>query len=57
MRYLGDQSNGQIAAALGIAEGTVKRNVHDGVRALAAALGADPDEEELADVVVKEVTR
>ena len=57
LRYLADQSVAEIAAALGIADGTVKRNVYDGVRALAAALGTDPDAEELADVVVKEVTR
>ncbi|MGC4176087.1 RNA polymerase sigma factor [Demequina sp.] len=55
LRYLSDQSIAQISDALGIAEGTVKRNVYDGVRALAAALGTDADEEDLADVVVKEV--
>lgn len=55
LRYLADQSVAEIASALGIAEGTVKRNVYDGVRALAAALGTDESTEDLTDVVVKEV--
>ena len=55
LRYLADQSVVEIATALGIAEGTVKRNVYDGVRALAAALGTEDSADDFADVVVKEV--
>ena len=54
LRYLADQSSVQIAATLGIAEGTVRRNIHDGVRALAEALGTSASTEELADVLAKE---
>ena len=56
LRYLADQTYGQIAHTLGIAEGTVKRNVHDGVAALGAALGTTASVEDHADVIVKETT-
>jgi RNA polymerase sigma factor (sigma-70 family) len=39
LRYLADQSLAQTADALHLSQGTVKRYVHEGVRALAIALG------------------
>jgi RNA polymerase sigma factor (sigma-70 family) len=50
LRYLADQSYAEISHALGIAEGTARRNVHDGVKALAALLGTSADELEHAPV-------
>jgi RNA polymerase sigma-70 factor (ECF subfamily) len=44
--YLADRSVGEIAAALGIAEGTVKGILFDGRRTLAARLGVRDDWEE-----------
>jgi len=53
LRYLADQSLAQTADALGLSQGTVKRYVHDGVAALAIALGATADEDETVDVVAQ----
>ena len=39
LRYFEDLSVPQCAEALGISEGTVKSQTHDGVRALRALLG------------------
>ena len=57
LRYLADQSTSEIAHALGISEGTVRGNLHDGVKALAAALGATASTEDLADVLTPEVAK
>ncbi len=51
LRYLADQSVAQTADALLLSQGTVKRYVHDGVAALAVALGVEPDIEDTVDVV------
>ena len=45
LRYLDDRSVADIAAVLGIAEGTVKAHLHAARQRLAAVLGADIDEE------------
>jgi len=57
LRYLADQSSAQIAHTLGIAEGTVKRNVHDGVAALGAALGTTASVEDQVSVIATEVSK
>ena len=57
LRYLADQSHAQIAQALGITEGTVRRNVYDGVGALSEALGTEASVEDHAEVIVKETAR
>ena len=57
LRYLADQSHAQIAQALGITEGTVRRNVYDGVGALSTALGTEASVEDHAEVIVKETAR
>jgi len=51
LRYLADQSLAQTADALNLSQGTVKRYVHEGVAALAAALGATVGPEDTVDVV------
>ncbi len=51
LRYLADQSLAQTADALHLSQGTVKRYVHEGVAALAVALGAQADIEDTVDVV------
>ena len=53
LRYLADQSLAQTADALHLSQGAVKRYVHDGVAALAAALGAQADNEDTVDVVAQ----
>jgi len=55
LRYLADQSNAEIAHALGISESTVRGNVRDGLAALAAALGTSLTDDEPNGVLVKEV--
>ena len=45
LRYHDDLTIAQIADALGLAQGTVKRYLHDGGAALREQLGADPDTE------------
>lgn len=55
LRYLADQSNAQIAHALGISESTVRGNVRDGLAALAQALGTTLTDDEPNGALVKEV--
>ena len=50
LRYLGDLSDGEVAAALGISAGSVKTHVHRGLAALRSRLG--PDIEEMVPVGV-----
>lgn len=51
LRYLADQSLAQTADALGLAQGTVKRYVHEGIAALAVILDLKEDSQEMVDVV------
>lgn len=53
LRYLADQSLAQTADALHLSQGTVKRYVHEGVAALAIALGVEPDQDDRVDVVAQ----
>lgn len=50
LRYLADQSLAQTADALHLSQGTVKRYVHEGVRALAVALGTPVDADHTSDI-------
>ncbi len=53
LRYLADQSLAQTADALHLSQGTVKRYVHEGVVALAMALGTRAEDDETTDVVAQ----
>ncbi len=53
LRYLADQSLAQTADALNLSQGTVKRYVHEGVAALASALGTSADPGDTVDVVAR----
>ena len=50
LRYLADQSLAQTADALHLSQGTVKRYVYEGVRALALALGTPADIDKPSDI-------
>jgi RNA polymerase sigma-70 factor (ECF subfamily) len=44
LRYLADLSEAEVAAALGVSDGTVKSHVHRAREALRSRLGTDPEE-------------
>ncbi|WP_432538024.1 SigE family RNA polymerase sigma factor [Kineococcus arenarius] len=57
LRYFEDWSEAQIAAELGIAMGTVKSQLHKGLRRLGVHLTSPPDEQRPADPVRCDSTR
>lgn len=53
MRYLDGLTTRETADALGLSEGSVKRYVSDGIRALNALLGTDDTDDDLGRVVTR----
>lgn len=51
LRYYDDLTVPQVAERLGLAQGSVKRYLHDGAEVLRASLGADPDDERIGVLV------